>query len=147
MKHRMHLAIIFAVVAMIGMVVFLALYLDEKRRVQETYREQFVACLNHTSEALDSYLTADADYEFRYRNIVSNMSAADSFCFLLENLTQEQKIQVNELCTVFVKYPEQMQKKERLTACKTAVVDLAKNLDKGFEEAGQIVAEIDKMGK
>lgn len=147
MKRRMHLAIIFAIVSIIGMLVFVALYLDETKRVQNKYREQFVAALNHTSESLDSYLKADADYDFRYRNIISNMSSADSFCFLLDNLSREQKVKVNELCTALIKYPEQMRKKERLSACKVAVDDLAQNLDKGFEEAEKITAGLDKLGK
>ncbi len=147
MRRKMYLAIIFAIVAAVGMIVFIALYFDETKRVQSSYREQFVANLNHTSQSLDSYIDADADYDFRYRNIISDMSSANSFCFLLDNLTQDQKIKVNELCTVLIKYPEQMKNKDKLSACKKAVDDMAQNLDKGFEEAGEVVAGIDKMGK
>ena len=147
MKRRMHLAIIFAVVMAIGMIVFIGLYIDETRRIQVKYREQFVSCLNHTSDSLDSYINADGDYEFRYRKIISDMSAANSFSFLLENLTEKQKITINELNTILIKYPKQMNDKKRLGAYKKAVDDLAQNLDKGFDEANEIINQIDRMGK
>ena len=40
MKRRMVRAIVLLVIAIISLVIFIGLYVDEKRRVQETYRAQ-----------------------------------------------------------------------------------------------------------
>ncbi|MBR5372825.1 MAG: hypothetical protein IK130_11500 [Oscillospiraceae bacterium] len=146
MKRRMVIAIMLMIAAVIAMLVFLGLFVDEKRRVQETYRTQFNANLADTVEAVDSFLKDDNDKEFRYRRILSDMAGADSFAFLLENLTEEQKIAVNELHSCLIKYPEQMKDKTRLADMRQALVDMGENLDKGFEEAKAVVDAIDRKG-
>ena len=84
--------------------------------------------------------------DFRYRRILSDMAGADSFAFLLENLTEEQKITVNELLSAMIKYPVQMKEKTRLQEVRQALSDMQENLDKGFEEAKAVVDAIDKKG-
>ncbi|MCR5201716.1 MAG: hypothetical protein K6D02_01295 [Lachnospiraceae bacterium] len=140
-------AIILAIITTIGLIVFIALYINETRRVQTQYREQFITNLNHASDDIESYLNASGDKELRYRRIIYDMSSANSFCFLLEEVTEEQKIAVNELSTIIIKYPKQMNDEERLKAYKKAVDDIAKNYDKGYDEAKAVVKEIDKKGK
>lgn len=146
MKRKMVLAIIFSIITSIALAVFIGLYVDECNRVQETYRTQFNANLAHTIDSVDSYLDAEGDFEARYRRILSDMSSADSFAFLLDNLTEEQKIAVNELHTCLIKYPEQMKERERMEALRQTLDDLQSNLDKGFEEAQDLIDTIDKMG-
>ena len=146
MKKKMHRAVWFAAITFIALLIFIGLYIDETRRVQETYREQFNACLAHTADSVESYLDAEGDWELRYRRILSDISSADSFAFLLDNLTEEQKIAVNELHAVVLKYPEQMKEQERLEALLQTVNDLQENLDKGFQEAEELVSKIDKKG-
>lgn len=146
MKKRMLRAIALFLITLIALVIFIGLYIDEKRRVQETYRKQFISCLTLTGEAIDSYLDGEGDFPLRYRRILINISSADSFAFLMENLTEKQKITVNQLSTCVLKYPEQMQERERLEKMKTAVADISANLDKGFDEAQQVVDSVDKQG-
>ena len=146
MKRKMILAIILSIVTSIALAVFIGLYIDECRRVQETYRTQFNANLAHTIDSVESYQNAEGDFDARYRRVLSDMSSADSFAFLLENLTEEQKIAVNELHTCLIRYPEQMKEPERMEAFRQALVDLQENLDKGFEEAQAVVDTIDKKG-
>ena len=146
MKRRMIRAVALFGVTFIALVIFIGLYIDEKRRVQETYRKQFISFLEQTSDDIDSYLDNEGDLPLRYRRILVSMGNADCFAFLMENLTEEQKITVNELYTCVIKYPEQMQDKERLEKMKTAVSDMSENLDKGFEEAKDVVNSIDKKG-
>ena len=146
MKKKMQRAVWLAVICFLALLVFIGLYIDETRRVQETYRQQFNACLAHTADSVESYLDAEGDWELRYRRILSDISSADSFAFLLDNLTEEQKIAVNELHTVVLKYPEQMKEQERLEALLQTVNDLQENLDKGFQEAEELVSKIDKKG-
>lgn len=146
MKRRMVIAIALMLVSVVVMLVFMGLFIDETRRVQETYRTQFNANLAHTVDSLDSYLGNENDMEARYRRILSDMASADSFAFLLDNLTEEQKIAVNELHTCLILYPEQMHDKTRLTDMKQALNDMMENLDKGFEEAKAVVDGIDKKG-
>ena len=146
MKKRMVRAFILFGITFIALLIFIGLYVDETRRVQETYRAQFNANLAHTSDSVEAYLNGDGDWGLKYRRILSDMSSADSFAFLLDNLTEEQKIAVNELHTLLLKYPEQMQEKERLEALLQTVNDLQENLDKGFQEAEELVSKIDKKG-
>ena len=146
MKKRMIRAIIFSIVTFVALLVFIGLYIDETRRVQETYRTQFIANLNHAADSIDSYLNADGDKDLKYRRIISDMSCADNFAFLLDNLTEEQKINMNELTSCLLKYPQQMRQEKRLKALKETVINLQSNLDKGFENANAIVAEIDRKG-
>ena len=146
MKRRMIRAIILFIITFLALLVFIGLYIDETRRVQETYRTQFNANLAQTSESIQSYLDNDADLDMRYRRIISDMSSADTFVFLLDNVTEAQKITVNELQSALLRYPEQMQERERMEALLDAVNDLQSNLDKGFDEAAAIVDSLDLKG-
>ena len=146
MKKRMIRAFALFGVTFVTLLVFIGLYIDETRRVQETYRTQFISNLSHTSKSIEDYLDAEGDFELKYRRILSDMSSADSFAFLLDNLTEQQKITVNQLHSCLLKYPEQMKKQERLEALQQAVTDLQSNLDKGFEEADALIATIDLKG-
>lgn len=146
MKRRMIRAIVLFVVTLLTLLIFIGLYVDERKRVQETYRTQFIAHLNQTSDAITSYLESDGDLPLRYRRILGNFSGADSFAFVMDGLTENQKRSVNEIYSCLLKYPEQMQEKATLEALQTAVDDMSQNLDKGFEEAAAIVESIDKKG-
>lgn len=146
MKLRMVRARILFLITLAALLVFIGLYIDETHRVQETYRAQFNTCLSDTSESIDSYLNAEGDLPLRYRYILSDFSNANSFAFLINDLTEDQKRTVNELYSCLLKYPEQMQEKDRLDNMKTAVNDMSQNLDKGFDEAAEIVASVDKKG-
>lgn len=145
-KRRMQRTVILLVIALLALTVFIVLYVDETHRVQETYRTQFIAHLDQASDSIESYRNADGDFPLRYRRILSNISGADSFAFLMTGLTEEQKTAVNGLHACLLKYPEQMQEAEKLEAMQQAVDDMSDNLDKGFEEAAALVESIDKKG-
>lgn len=146
MKKRMIRAIVLLVIALIALLVFIGLYIDEKHRVQETYRTQFNSYLVKASGSIDSYMNAEGDLPLRYRRILSDISCAEGFAFQMTGLTEDQKRSFNELHACLLKYPEQMQQEEKLTAMRTAVTDMSQNLDKGFDEVADIVASIDKKG-
>lgn len=146
MKRRMVRARVLLAITLVSLLIFIGLYIDETHRVQETYRAQFTDCLSNASASVDSYLDAEGDLPLRYRLILSDLSNANCFAFLINDLTAEQKKAVNELYTCMLKYPEQMQDTQRLNALKTAATDMSQNLDKGFEEAEDIVASVDKKG-
>ena len=146
MKDRMIRAIVLFGITLIALLVFIGLDIDETHRVQEQYRTQFRTYLVQTSESISSYLDNEGDLPLRYRRILSDFSSANSFGFLLESLTEDQKRSINELQACLMKYPEQMQDKKRLEAMKTAVDDMGNNLDKGFTEAGAVVDSVDKKG-
>lgn len=146
MKRRKTIAQIWLGIAVVALAVMVGLYIDETRRVQETYRQQFQTHLIQTSQNIDSYLNADGDFPLRYRRILSEMSGANSFAFIMTGLTEEQKIAVNELHTCLLKFPEQMQTRENLEAMQESILDMSENLDKGFEEASELVASINKKG-
>lgn len=146
MKNRMIRAITLFVITLVALLIFIGLYIDETHRVQETYRTQFNAHLAQASDSISSYLNAEGDYPLRYRRILSNISSADSFAFLMTNLTEDQKRTFNELYSCLLKYPEQMQDEKQLEAMQKAVQDIHQGLDKGFDEAAEIVASIDKKG-
>lgn len=146
MKKRMIRAIVLLVIALIALMTFIGLYIDQKQRVQETYRIQFHAYLEKASAAIDSYLDAEGDLPLRYRRILSEVSSADAFAFIMTGLTEDQKRAFNQLHACLLKYPEQMQEKKRLEDMRTSINDIHDDLDKGFIEASAIVASIDKKG-
>ena len=139
MKKKMIAAIILMIIAIIALAVFIALYIDETRKVQETYRIQYHKCIEIAIGDIDSYNNAEGDYEFRYRRITADMNSVSSFSFLLDE-TEEHKKTINELYTVFLKYPEQMSTK--LDEARQALADIDANLDKGYEEADALIASI-----
>lgn len=143
MKKRMIRAIILLIITFLALLVFIALYIDETKRVQETYRTQYHANLKKVSEDINSYVNGEGDWELRYSRIMTDMSAADAFAFLLE-IPEEQKRTVNELTTCLMKYPEQM--KEKLEELDTAIKDMDAELDKGYEEGSALVESIYKKG-
>ena len=145
MKRRMVRAIIMTVISLIALVVFIGLYIDETHRVQETYRAQYKQSLYHVSEDISDYLSGEADYDMRYTRIVCDMSNANSFAFLIKDFTRQRKT-VNKLYTCLLKYPEQMNNEEMLKKVDKAVKDMAKDLDKGYDEADAIIDSIDKLG-
>ena len=144
MKRRMVSSIILFTITFVAMLVFVGLYIDETKRTQETYYIQYTANLKHVSEDISSYLNAEGDKDFRYTRIVSDMSSANSFAFLLDRLSEEDKKAVNELNACIMKYPEQMPAK--LGDMQKAVDDILAGLDKGYEEAQALVDSIDKLG-
>ncbi len=143
MKQRMVTAIVAWAVTFIALLVFIGLYIDETHRVQETYRKQFLTEISHASKEIDSYIENKGDLEQRYMRIISYMSAANSYAFLIDDNSKKQII-INELTTCLVKYPEQM--KTKLGDTKEALDEIYANHDKGYEKAREIVASVDKLG-
>ncbi|MBR4361713.1 MAG: hypothetical protein IKP42_03085 [Ruminococcus sp.] len=137
-------SIILFTITFVAMLVFVGLYIDETKRTQETYYVQYTTNMKHVSEDISSYLNAEGDKDFRYTRIVSDMSSANSFAFLLDRLSEEDKKAVNELNACIMKYPEQMPAK--LGDMQKAVDDILAGLDKGYEEAQALVDSIDKLG-
>lgn len=145
MKRKMIRAIILCLLTMVALAVFIALYIDETRRVQETYRRQYMTDLSHVIEDIDSYKKGEGDHSLRYMRIVNNMGSANSFAFLIESLDDEKKKTINEVNACVMKYPEQM--KDKLDELRTALSDISEGLDKGYTEAADMVSSVDKMGK
>ena len=143
MKRRMIRALIIFGITFLALLVFIALYIDETRRVQETYHRQYRTNLQKVSEDIQSYVNADGDLDLRYTRIVSDMSAANAFAFLMD-IPERQKQTVNEITTCLMKYPEQM--REKLKELDTAVNDINADLDKGYDEADEIVGSVNKKG-
>ena len=146
MKRRMISAIILFLITFIALLVFVGLYIDESRRTQEAYNTQYVTNLTHVSEDVGSFLDAEGDKDFRYVRIISDMSSANSFAFLLDRLSEDRKKTVNELNACIMRYPEQMQEENKLTELKTALEDIIAGLDQGYDEAQALVDSIDKQG-
>ena len=143
MKRRMISAIVLCIISLIALLVFIGLYVDETHRVQETYRKQYKVELGHAGKEIELYLANKGDVDHRYRRISSYVACADSYAFLIEGFSEEQKT-INEVSTCLIKYPEQMSGK--LEDLKTAFDDINADLDKGYEEAQAIVDSVDKLG-
>lgn len=143
MRRKMWRAIVIAIALGVALVVFVALYINAMRRVQETYRAQLMRNLENLSYDIEEYMNADGDFELRYRMLVSDMTGVDSFAFLLEDYVEEQK-SINELYTCFIKYPEQM--REKLPEVKESVDGILNTEDDAFEKMDKIVESIDKKG-
>lgn len=140
MKKKMIAAIFALLITLSALAVFIALYMDERKRVQQTYYEQYLKCVETTIQDIDSYNNAEGDLEFRYRRIVADMSSVNSFAFLIDDLGVEHKKTINEFYTIYLKYPEQMSGK--MEEARKALEDINANLDKGYDEADELIASI-----
>lgn len=143
MKGKLVTTIILLIVTFIALLVFIGLYIDETRRVQSTYRKQYMTELRHVSGEIEGYMNTEGGYDTRYSMLIGYMSSAASYAFLLDDFEDKQKI-INEVNTCLIKYPEQM--KDKLPELKDAVDHILDELDKGYEEAAEIVGSIDKKG-
>ena len=144
-RERIVVRTILLSITIIALVVFIGLYTDEKRHVQEAFTTRYEANLERVQEDILSYLEAEGDYEMRYTRLLTDMSTAKEFAFLIDNFADKQII-VNEMYTILLKYPEQMQEEENLKAMYTAVGDIRNHLDQGYVEAKELVNSIDKLG-
>ncbi|MBO4523229.1 MAG: hypothetical protein J5723_00950 [Ruminococcus sp.] len=136
-------AIVLFLITFVALLVFIALYMDEVKRVQETYKKQYRTGLQDVITDIESYKNAEGDLELRYMRIVSDLSGANAFVFLIEDLDEEKKT-INEVSTCLIKYPEQM--KGKLDELETAINDILEDLDKGYDEAQALVDSVDKQG-
>lgn len=143
MRQKMLRAIVLAIVLAIALVVFIALYVAEKHKIQETYRTKYQKALIDVAADVDSYRNADGDFDLRYRMLIADMSTANSFAFLLEDFTEQQKT-VNGFYTVVIKYPQQT--RARMDEIAAIFADLNANLDKGYTEMDEFVESIDLKG-
>ena len=143
MKRRMISAIVLFLITFVALLVFIALYMDEVKRVQETYKKQYRTGLQDVITDIESYKNAEGDLELRYMRIVSDLSGANAFVFLIEDLDEEKKT-INEVSTCLIKYPAQM--KGKLDELETAINDILEDLDKGYDEAQALVDSVDKQG-
>ena len=89
MKRKMIRAIFIAIMLAIALIVFIALYMDQSGRVQETYRTKYTKSLETVVFDLDDYKNAEADYDLRYRMILADMSNANAFAFLLDDFEED----------------------------------------------------------
>ena len=143
MKRKTVYAVVVSIVTVLALIAFIALYVDECKRVQETYRAQYATTLRQVVEDIESYQNAEGDLEFRYRRITADMNTAASFLFLLDEMENEKKA-VQELYTVILRYP--VQAADGMEEIKTALNDILANLDKGYDEVRSFVDGIDKKG-
>ena len=144
MKRRMITAIVLLIITLIALVIFIALFVDESRRIQETYRRQFTTELRHVNEEISIYQKAEGDLDYHYTRITVYMANAGSYAFLIDNFTDKQII-INEISTCLIKYPQQM--KGKLEDLQTAITDILADLDKGYDEAKAIYESVDLKGK
>lgn len=143
MRRKMLRAIVLFILTLIALIVFVALYINETKTVQETYRTQYKKCLDSVIYDLDDYINADGDFELRYRMIVGDAAAMSNFAFLRDNFLDEQK-SINAIYTVLVKYPEQV--KERIEELRE-IFQLVRESDlEAFQKLDEFVDSINLKG-
>lgn len=143
MKAKMVTAIFIALAAVVAVFVFAGLYFDQRRINRLEYIDQYENNILLAAEEIDKYNEKQTDYDLHYNMVLSDLGAARSIIFLIDDYTEKQKI-INELHYCFVKYPNQM--REKLDDSSKALHDIADHLDKGYDEAKEIVDSINKLG-
>ena len=143
MKAKMVTAIFIALAAVVAVLVFAGLYFDQRRMNRLEYIDQYENNILLAAQEIDKYNEKQTDYDLHYNMVLSDLGAARSIVFLIDDYTEKQKI-INELHYCFVKYPNQM--REKLDDSSKALHDIADHLDKGYDEAKEIVDSINKLG-
>lgn len=143
MKAKMVTAIFIALAAVVAVFVFAGLYFDQRRMNRLEYIDQYENNILLAAQEIDKYNEKQTDYDLHYNMVLSDLGAARSIIFLIDDYTEKQII-INELHYCFVKYPNQM--REKLDDSSKALHDIADHLDKGYDEAKEIVDSINKLG-
>ncbi len=145
MRRKMWRSIVFAIMMTIGMVVFIALFVSERTKVQETYRMQYTESIKNMVYDIESYENADGDLDLRYNMLLADAAVANSFVFLIDDYVDHQK-SINELYTCLLKYPQQM--KPKLSEVKEILTGIANSEDEdgNYQKMDELVESIDKMG-
>ena len=143
MKAKMVTAIFIALAAVVAVFVFAGLYFDQRRINRLEYIDQYENNILLAAQEIDKYNEKQTDYDLHYNMVLSDLGAARAIIFLIDDYTEKQKI-INELHYCFVKYPNQM--REKLDDSSKALHDIADHLDKGYDEAKEIVDSINKLG-
>lgn len=143
MKAKMVTAIFIAVAMLIAAFIFAGLYFDQLQKNRLEYIEQYEKNISRAADEIDKYLEKKTDYDLHYNMVISDLGAARSIIFLVDDYTDNQKL-INEIHYCFVKYPVQMSAK--LEECAQAFHDIADHLDKGYEEVQEIIESVDKLG-
>ena len=142
-RARMWTAVFVSIAAIVALFVFAGLYADEKMKTHDAYVSQYEYNLRQAYEEIDKFLDKKTDYDIHYNMILSDLGAARTMVFLIDDYADYQKI-INELHFCFVKYPQQM--KDKLEEVSAALKDITQHLDKGYDEVKAVVDSIDKMG-
>ncbi|MGN0538155.1 MAG: hypothetical protein ACI4M3_09290 [Acutalibacteraceae bacterium] len=144
MKVKMITAIVLSILAIVAMCVFIALYFDKTDKTRHTFKEKYMENLTYACEEIDTYLDSKIDLELHYNMILSDVGAARTLIFLIDDYSAEKQKTINTFHYCLVKYPDQM--KEKLKESRTAMDDITANLDKGYDELEKIIDSIDKLG-
>lgn len=131
------------VVIIIALAVFIALYAEEKTSIQEKYKTQLKLNLDDAYSQIDDYQSRNVDYQVHYNMLLSDLGAARSIAFMIENYENYQKI-LTEFHYVFVKYPEQSGAK--LDSAKEAIQMVSVGNNDGYMLMKEFVDSIDKKG-
>ncbi|MGN0594992.1 MAG: hypothetical protein ACI4I6_07530 [Hominimerdicola sp.] len=144
MKVKMITSIIVSFFTIIALCVFIALYFDEKAKTRRTFEEKYMENLTYACEEIDTYLDTKIDVELHYNMILSDVGAARTLIFLIDDYSEEKQKTINTYHYCLVKYPDQM--KQKLEEARIAMDDITANLDKGYDELEEIINSIDKLG-
>ena len=137
-------SIIVSFLTIIALCVFIALYFDEKAKTRRTFEEKYMENLTYACEEIDTYLDTKIDVELHYNMILSDVGAARTLIFLIDDYSEEKQKTINTYHYCLVKYPDQM--KQKLEEARIAMDDITANLDKGYDELEEIINSIDKLG-
>ena len=145
MRRKMWRAIVFAIMVTIALTVFIALFISEKNKVQETYRLQYTESIKNMVYDIESYENADGDFDLRYNMLLTDAAVANSFVFLIDDYVDRQR-SINELYTCLLKYPNQM--KPKLSELKEILTGIANSEDEdgNYQKMDELVESIDKLG-
>lgn len=143
MRRKMWRAIILFIMTLIALIVFIALFINESQRVQETYRTQYKRNMEILSNDVKDYLDADGDLELRYRIIISSISNVNNFAFLQDDFLEKQKT-MNSLYTVIIKYPVQC--KERMEEIDALLDSLVAYEADAYTKVDEFVESINLKG-
>ena len=89
MKAKMITAIVICIAALAGLFVFIGLYMDKSEEVRKTYIAKYMENLSAASEEIDTYLESGKNLPTRYNMIISDMGAARSLVFLIDDYTED----------------------------------------------------------
>ncbi len=144
MKRRWEITLVLVGILVIGLLLFIKLYVDETHETLRQYNTVFTKNITDAQDILKDYSEETFDAETKYATASTQIGIAREMLFLAD-AQEERQVSMNELYYAFVKYPQQMPEYCPQVAQAFEQINSGQE-EQGYEAIDNVVAHIDKLG-
>lgn len=144
MKRRWEITMVLVGILLIGLLIFIKLYVDETQETQRQYSTVFTKNVTDAHDILKDYTFETFDAKTKYTNATTELGTAREMIFLMNSASDEERNTMNELYHALVKYPAQML--DRCPEVAQALEEITGgDKQKGYETIDTIIGQLDLL--